>query len=168
MSPAVEVGPCVLSSMAVESTRIDQDGRCVDHGAMNDPANDSTADFNERYRVVKEPPMRRAELRVIGSDYGATSYTTKDQADQLARVVGLVPGMLLLDVGTGAGWPGIYLGHSTGCRVVATDLPLEGLKTAKLRMHEDGVDGAVVATAGDSLPFGPGSFDAATSSDVFC
>ena len=112
--------------------------------------------------------MRRAEIRVIGSDYGATSYTTRAQADLMARLLELGPGKLLLDIGSGAGWPAIYLGDATGSRVVLTDSPFEGLRVASRRIRHDGVEGSVLAASGDSLPFRDHTFDAATSSDVFC
>lgn len=141
---------------------------CGDHDRMTEETRNPTEDVNARYRVVGEPPMRRAEVRVIGSDYGATSYTTKEQADRLVGLLGLESGMLLLDVGSGAGWPGIYLAHSTGCRVVLSDVALEGLATATRRIQQDGEDGSVIATSGDSLALSDGLFDAATSSDVLC
>lgn len=37
--------------------------------------NDVTAAHGEHYRIVEEPALRRVERKVIGSDYGATSYT---------------------------------------------------------------------------------------------
>ena len=127
-----------------------------------------TADFNERYRIVAEPAMRRAELGVIGADYGASSYTTREQADRLADLLSLTPGSLLLDVGSGAGWPGLYLGLTTGCSVVLTDLPLEGLKVAAGRAQADGTRAAVIASTGGELALRDERFDAATSSDVLC
>lgn len=135
---------------------------------MTDRTSDLTAEYNERYRVVGDPAMRRAEVRVLGADYGATSYTTRAEADRLARLLGLGPGKLLLDVGSGAGWPGIYLARSTGCRIVLTDLPLEGLRAASGRIHDEGVDGSMIAAAGVSLPLKDTIFDATTSSDVLC
>ena len=133
-----------------------------------DELGDATRERNEYYRVVEEPAMRRAEVRVIGSDYGATSYTTRAQADLMARLLELGPETLLLDIGSGAGWPGIYLADSTGGRVVLTDLPFEGLRVAFRRMQRDGVKGGVLAASGDALPFRDDTFDAVTSSDVFC
>ena len=138
------------------------------HVAMTDGSGDLGSGFNERYRLVAEPAMRRAEIRVIGSDYGATSYTTRAQADRLAGLLELGRRKLLLDVGSGTGWPGIYVARSTGCRVVLTDFPLEGLRIAARRMQDEGVEGGVVAAFGDSLPLRDHAFDAATSSDVLC
>jgi len=131
-------------------------------------ADDRVAEFNERYRLVAEAAMRRAELAVIGCDYGATSYTTRAQADQLANMLGLGPNSQLIDIGCGAGWPGVYLARSTGCRVVLVDMPLEGLRVAQARLREEGIGGAVVAAAGAELPLADGRFDAVSSSDVFC
>ncbi len=75
---------------------------------------------------------------------------------------------MLLDVGAGAGWPGIYLASSTGCEVVLTDIPLEGLQVATRRVRRDGVTGYAAGASGDALPFGDSVFDAVTSSDVLC
>lgn len=129
---------------------------------------DSTEVFDQHYRTVGHPVMRRIEAAVIGSDYGATSYTTRGQADRLSRVLGLKPGMVLLDIGSGSGWPGIYLARSSGCRVLLTDLPFEGLRVAAQRLAEDGVDGNAIAASGELLPFEDGTIDAVTSSDAFC
>ncbi len=129
---------------------------------------DVTASHAERYRLVEEPALRRVEIRVFGSDYGATSYTTVAQADRLASLLELAPGKLFLDVGRGTGWPGIHLGVSTGARAVLTDIPWEGLEVASRRLLRDGVDGHVVLASGDALPFGDQTFDAVTSSDALC
>lgn len=135
---------------------------------MEDDSYELTPQFDERYAVAEQPAMRRAELGVIGCDYGATSYTTRAQADRLAGKLRLAPGKRLLEVGSGAGWPGIYLAASTGCRAVLSDLPLEGLRVSARRVRRDGVDGSVVAASGADLPLRHAVFDAVTSSDVFC
>jgi hypothetical protein len=44
----------------------------------------------------------------------------------LARELHLSAADRLLDLGSGRGWPGLYLAARTGCAVVLTDLPLEG------------------------------------------
>lgn len=125
-------------------------------------------EFDAYYRIVDEPVMRRIESRVTGSDYGASSYTTRSQADRLTELLGLAPGKLLLDFGSGAGWPGVYLARSSGCDVVLVDLPLEGLRRADRRRRVEGVRGGVVAASAALLPLRDLVFDAATSSDVLC
>ena len=126
------------------------------------------AEFRERFRFVTDPVMIRAERIVIGGDYGALSYTTLGQADELARCLELGPGRTLLDVGSGSGWPGNYLAASTGCVAILTDPTLEGMAVASQRSRRDSLDTTAVVSTGAALPFKKGVFDASTSSDVFC
>ena len=126
--------------------------------------------FAERYRVVPTEVSRRVELAVLGGDWGANGYTTVVQADILARELGLRPGARLLDLGTGRGWPGLYLAADTGCQVVLADVPVEGLRVAAGRAYRDELAGRVapVAATAQALPFTPGSFDAIVHTDVLC
>jgi SAM-dependent methyltransferase len=128
------------------------------------------AHFQERYGMTSSPAACRIEQRVIGGDWGANGYTTMAQADALARGLGLSAGDRLLDLGTGRGWPGLYLAARTGCRVVLTDLPLEGLRVAAGRAAAEGLvaRSSVVASAASGLPFRAGSFDAVIHTDVLC
>jgi cyclopropane fatty-acyl-phospholipid synthase-like methyltransferase len=117
------------------------------------------------------PPRtaRQIEQRVIGGDWGANGFTTMAQADALADGLGLSAGDRLLDLGTGRGWPGLYLAARTSCRVVLADLPLEGLRMAADRAAAEGLaarTGVVAAASG--LPFRAGSFDAVIHTDVLC
>ncbi|GEL20249.1 SAM-dependent methyltransferase [Pseudonocardia asaccharolytica] len=112
----------------------------------------------------------RIERRVIGADFGADGYTTRTQADELARHLHLRPGRRLLELGSGRGWPGLYLAARTGCAVVLTDLPVDGLAIANRRATREGVDArcAVVAASGQHLPFAAETFDAVGHADVLC
>ena len=125
--------------------------------------------FDQRYGAALPPVARQIEQRVIGGDWGANGYTMA-QADTLARELGLSAADRLLDLGTGRGWPGLYLATRTGCQVVLTDLPLEGLRVAANRATREGLAArtAVVAAAASALPFQAGSFDAVIHTDVLC
>ena len=107
---------------------------------------------------------------VLGADYGSTGYTTRAQADELAGHLGLGPGVRLADIGSGSGWPGLYLAQQTGCHVVGTDLPVDGLHRARTRSIADGLAGraSYAVATGRSQPFRPGAFDAVVHTDVLC
>jgi cyclopropane fatty-acyl-phospholipid synthase-like methyltransferase len=126
--------------------------------------------FEERYGAALPPVARRIERRVIGGDWGASGYTTMAQADTLARALGLSATDRLLDIGTGRGWPGLYLAATSGCQVVLTDLPLQGLRVAADRAAAEGLGAraAMVVAAASGLPFRAGSFDAVVHTDVLC
>lgn len=127
-------------------------------------------EFEASYRKVTSPVMQAIERSVCGCDYGGTSWTTRDEAEAMARALSLAPGKTLLEVGAGAGWPGLYIAKLTGSRVVLTDLPIEGLRVASARAAKDGLAErcAVIQADGASLPVTHGAFDAASHSDVLC
>ena len=128
------------------------------------------ADFGQHYGLrPRDAVLDDVEEAVIGGRWGANGYTTLAQADRLAEVLELNSSKRLLDIGTGRGWPGLYLADKTGCEVVLTDLPFEGLQIASLRAQEKNIRcvGAVVSSA-RFLPFGADAFDAITHTDVLC
>ncbi len=77
-------------------------------------------------------------------------------------------GMRLLDIGSGKGWPGLYLATHTECHVVLTDLPVDTLRCGVLRARGDGIASrcSAVAATGSQLPFAAGTFDAVLHADV--
>ena len=103
-------------------------------------------------------------------DYQVKGYTTRDEARQMAMLLGLQPGIRLLDVGAGAGWPGLYFARETGCDAVLVDLPLHELQVATEKASRDRIsDRCRVAVAeGSRLPFRDASFDAVSHSEVLC
>ena len=126
--------------------------------------------FAERYAVRTGDVNARIERSVIGGVWGANGYTTIGQADELGRRLELRDGARLLDVGTGRGWPGVYLAQQSGCFLVGTDMPVEGLVQAADRARQEGIDRnvALVAAAGAAQPFRSASFDAVVLTDVLC
>src|SRR5215217_3028742 len=126
--------------------------------------------FANRYREERVDVVRAIEQRVIGGDWGANGYTTIAQADDLADRLRLRQGDLLLDVGAGRGWPGLYLAAATGCSVLLADVPLEGLTVAADRIRAEHLEQrawCVNASARD-LPFRTATFDAVVHTDVLC
>ena len=128
------------------------------------------ADFAERYRVRASVALvGEVEREVIGEAWGSNGFTTVAQAEDLRRRLDLNAGSKLLDMGSGCGWPGLYLASRTGCEVVVTDLPMEGLEIASRRAQVEKLRtlGGVAASA-RFLPFADNSFDALVHVDVIC
>ncbi len=126
--------------------------------------------FSKKYRLGQSDVMRRVERSVCGCDYGATSWTTVDEAREIGNMLALEPGKRLLDIGSGSGWPGILLAGETGCDVTLTDLHPVGLRVALDRAATDGVATNCSATVADgaALPFRNACFDAIHHADVLC
>jgi cyclopropane fatty-acyl-phospholipid synthase-like methyltransferase len=126
--------------------------------------------LEELYVRAQAPVMRSIERRVCGCDYGGSSWTTRDEAERIGAILGLRPGLRLLDVGAGSGWPALYLAKKSGCDVALVDLPLSGLRIASQRALDDGVSQSCWIALADaaSLPFGDANFDAVSHSDALC
>jgi len=126
--------------------------------------------FAASYEISNLPAMRQVERTTLGCDYGGTSWTTRTQAAQIIEMLSLRPGIKLLDVGAGSGWPGLFLADTSGCDVTLLDLPLNALIKARQRASSDSIDDRVSATAasGSAMPFRNASFDAISHSDVLC
>jgi cyclopropane fatty-acyl-phospholipid synthase-like methyltransferase len=126
--------------------------------------------FGPRYAVSGDAAPRTVELEALGSDYSATGYTTREQADDLGRLLELGPGSVLLDIGAGCGWPGLYLATTFGCSVISADPIMEGASAARDRIGRDGLGSRAVAllATGEQLPIRTGSIDAVVHADVMC
>ncbi|HVM53036.1 MAG TPA: methyltransferase domain-containing protein [Acidimicrobiales bacterium] len=128
------------------------------------------ADFSGRYAVPTSATLREIERRVLGEAWGVNGYTTVTQADALGRALELRPGQRLLDVGTGRGYPALYLAARTGCAVVGTDLPHQPLAAARRKSASENAEpnGFFVVAGGAAQPFRSKSFDAVVLTDVLC
>ena len=126
--------------------------------------------FAESYELSNLKPMLEIEKRVLGCDYGGTSWTTRAQADQAISLLGLSPDAHLLDIGSGSGWPALYLCGQSGARLTMLDVTVNALQMATERAGRDGLESRVnvIAASADALPFAKGSFDRISHSDVLC
>ena len=122
------------------------------------------------YLRSQMPVMLDVERRVCGCAYGGNSWTTKSQAEWIAERLALEPGVRLLDLGAGTGWPALYLAEISGCEAMLVDLPFNGLKIARARARKDALTETVRTAVADAsaLPFEAGSFDAISHSDLLC
>ena len=103
-------------------------------------------------------------------NYQVKGYTSRDEACQMGKLLGLQPGIRLLEVGAGAGWPGLFFTKESGCDTVLVDLPFVELRAATERAAKDCISTRCVAAVADGsrMPFRDSSFDAVSHSDVLC
>ena len=126
--------------------------------------------FDEVYAASQSPVMLEIERDVCGCAFGATSWTTRAEADRMRQLLRLQPGIGLLDVGAGAGWPALYIAQTSGCDVTLADTSEAGLRIAAERAVAESLSGACAFAAvdGAQLPFQDNSFDAVSHSDALC
>ena len=126
--------------------------------------------YDARHALADNAVTRTVEQQAVGTDYGNAGFTTQAQADLISDLLELSPSDRLLDVGSGAGWPGLYLARRSGCSVVVSDISSAGMLQARQRAAADDMSSrsaAVVATA-RQLPFRPEQFDAIVHTDLLC
>lgn len=126
--------------------------------------------FAGEYVRAQTPVMLDLERAVCGCAYGGTSWTTRDEADRIGRLLSLGRGRRLLEIGSGSGWPALYLAGNSGCDVTLADVPFEAIQIASERVEAEPVSGDVTLAVADgaALPFKDGRFDAISHSDVLC
>ena len=126
--------------------------------------------LDREYAERESAVFAEIEREALGCDYGGTSWTDREEAERVASMLGLAPGVRVLEIGAGAGWPGLFLANATGCDVTLADLPLHGLRRARRRIVADSLGGRARAAAADAarLPFRSASFDAVLHCDVLC
>jgi SAM-dependent methyltransferase len=131
---------------------------------------DALCDFTDNFVCSAHPAVKSLERDVLGCDYGGTSWTTSDQADQILASLELESGSRLLEVGSGSGWPALYLSLQSGCAATLLDIPLVALEQAAERARSDDILDQVtfVNGSGTALPFVDSSFDRLSHSDVLC
>lgn len=130
----------------------------------------SCCDFAGSYDLSRLPEIKKLEQAALGCDYGGTSWTTRDQVELIRHSLQLDGSSELLDIGSGAGWPGLLLAELSDCTVTLLDIPMNALLQAEQRAVDDGISKrvGVVSGSGTSLPFGNRSFDRISHSDVLC
>ena len=83
-------------------------------------------EYGQRQREAE----RLVDREVFGAAIGANGYTTVEEATKLLNLLALEPGERLLELGSGRGWPGVFLARESGCSVTLTDVPWTALRDA--------------------------------------
>ena len=121
-----------------------------------------TARLNQEFRDAQSHVFQTITNKVCDCGYISNSWTTRNEADVMIKHLRLMPSHDLLDIGAGAGWPGLYLAQQTGCAVTLLDLPEIGLRLAEARAEADGMTLQLSTIQGDAadMPLPSESFTA--------
>ena len=89
---------------------------------------------------------------------------------RLGDLLGLKPGMRVLDVASGKGESAIFLAQTFGCEVTGIDFGAVNVEQASARARESKVDHLITFQTGDAekLPFPDASFHAVICECAFC
>ena len=126
------------------------------------------ARFREYYTATDNGVLRELERRTLGAAYGGNGYTDVHQVERLVGLLGVAEGDRVLELGSGAGWPGLLIARETGCQMILSDVPWEGVAWGRSRGRAEGTSVDAVACLGTEIPFKDASFEGVTHSDVLC
>lgn len=140
---------------------------------MDDSMNDRQHEVEERFQSTYSEHFscaaRRLEQAALGHAVGLHGYTTLAQAQMLAERLAPTASDLLLDMGAGRGWPGVHLARTSGCSLIALDIPVDALRAAQAQMPSasSGQLYAALVADGRTVPLAARSVDAVVHADSF-
>ena len=134
-----------------------------------DSASRTPPSYGSYYEVASGDAVRELERAAVGTDWGGNGYTSVQQVDELIDVLGLAPGVTYADLGSGAGWPGLFVASRSKCEAVLMDITVSGMQAAQARAVERSVSNVTFIVApGERVPFADDTFDAVSHADLLC
>ena len=126
-------------------------------------------DYSELHRL-DSPANRLIRESIWGTedDIGQQSFITPRYLDQLVPRLGIGKAAHVLDVGSGAGGPAIYIADRTGCRVSGIEINEVGVDVSRNLAKNSGLEQQTEFHLGDAMemPFAGETFDLAISLNV--
>jgi len=126
-------------------------------------------DYSELHKL-DSPANRLIRESIWGKEYdiGQQSFITPSYLDELIHRLCIGEESYVLDVGSGAGGPAIYIASKTGCRVSGIEINDVGVEVSKKLAKKSGLEEKTEFYLGDAMkmPYEENSFDLAISLNV--
>ena len=127
--------------------------------------------YDSSYGNYASDTYRQVRIETYGEDFGQTSWVTREESNEIPRLLDLRANSSVLEVGCGSGGYALHLAEKIGCRLVGLDINALGVGNANQLALASGL--ASVARfekcdASKNLPFDDDTFDAVFSNDVLC
>ena len=109
-------------------------------------------DYSELHQL-DSPANRliRESIWGIEDDIGQQSFITPRYLDQLIPRLGIQKTTHVLDVGSGAGGPAVYIADRTGCRVSGIEINEVGVDVSRKLAKNSGLEGQTEFYLGDAM-----------------
>nr|NIP29824.1 methyltransferase domain-containing protein [Candidatus Dadabacteria bacterium]NIQ13967.1 methyltransferase domain-containing protein [Candidatus Dadabacteria bacterium] len=109
-------------------------------------------DYSELHQL-DSPANRliRESIWGIEDDIGQQSFITPRYLDELIHRLVITEESYVLDVGSGAGGPAIYIASKTGCRVSGIEINDVGVNVSKKFAENSGLEGKTEFYLGDAM-----------------
>jgi cyclopropane fatty-acyl-phospholipid synthase-like methyltransferase len=127
--------------------------------------------YNNSYGNSAVDAYRKIRLETYGEDFGQTSWTTPEEIQHIADVLGLGRESHVVDIGCGSGGCALYFAKTIGCRVDGLDVNGAGIRSAIEAARAGGLDDRASFMPYDvssGLPYISDKFGAIYSNDAFC
>ena len=126
-------------------------------------------DYSELHQL-DSPANRLIRESIWGTedDIGQQSFITPRYLDELVTRLGIKEDIHVLDVGSGAGGPAIYIADKAGCRVSGIEINEVGVDVSRRLAKNSGMEEKVEFHLGDAMEmsFEKNTFDLAISLNV--
>lgn len=126
--------------------------------------------YDKVHRAGRANLMHELTARAFGTDFvpeiQAFSSCSRQTLDYAVTHVGLHPGDTLADLGCGRGGPGLWLARELRVRLFGIDFSAEGIREARTRRKEFGVEARFQTGTFERTGLADGSVDGVVSIDA--
>jgi SAM-dependent methyltransferase len=127
--------------------------------------------YNHAYRSHKSEVYGQIRQATYGRDFGQTSWVNTEESDAIPRLLRVLAGSEVLEIGSGSGLYAIHVAERTGCSITGLELNRHAVTAAIELARQSSLEERVRFRQHDvseGLPFESDRFDAAFANDVLC